>query len=139
MGDDKMKKCLCLKWCLLVKKNYKNVFGYLYNGNKVEPLNVMLSKTSTYVKRFDGQTKCIYFLILDDISHDIIKEFDRKPVYNKNHWKTKIKPHGNEVTDFYDKEVPKLDSNHTCLAVISLNSALKKKRQLLSASVFKTV
>ena len=40
--------------------------------------------------------------------------------------KTKIKFHGNEVTDFYDKKIPKLDSNHTCLAVISLDSALKK-------------
>ena len=40
--------------------------------------------------------------------------------------KTKIKSHGEEVTDFYDKEMPKVDSNHTCLAVISLDSALKK-------------
>ena len=31
-----------------------------------------------------------------------------------------------EVTDFYNKEIPKVDSNHTCLAVISLDSALKK-------------
>ena len=40
--------------------------------------------------------------------------------------KTKIKSHGDEVTDFYDKKNPKVDSNHTCLAVISLDSALKK-------------
>ena len=40
--------------------------------------------------------------------------------------KTKIKFHGDEVTDLYDKKVPKVDSNHTCLAVISLDSALKK-------------
>ena len=38
--------------------------------------------------------------------------------------KTKIKPHGDE--DFYDKEIPKVDSNDTCLAVISLDSFLKK-------------
>ena len=31
-----------------------------------------------------------------------------------------------EVTDFYVKEIPKVDSNHTCLAVISLDSAFKK-------------
>ena len=37
-----------------------------------------------------------------------------------------IKSHGDEVTDFYDKEIPKVDSNHTCLAVISLDPALKK-------------
>ena len=39
---------------------------------------------------------------------------------------TKTKSHGDEVTDFYDKSFPKLDSNHTCLAVISLDFSLKK-------------
>ena len=39
---------------------------------------------------------------------------------------TKIKYHGDKVTDFYDKKIPNVDSNHTCLAVISLDSALKK-------------
>ena len=40
--------------------------------------------------------------------------------------KTKIKSHGDEVTDFYNKKIPKVDSNHTCLALFSLDSALKK-------------
>ena len=40
--------------------------------------------------------------------------------------KTKIKFHGDEVTDFDDKKIPQLGSSHTCLAVISLYSALKK-------------
>ena len=40
--------------------------------------------------------------------------------------KTKIKFHGDEVADFYDKKVSKVNSNHTCLAVISLHSALKR-------------
>ena len=44
----------------------------------------------------------------------------------KNILKTKIKSHDNEVTDSYDKEVPKADSNYTCLAVVSLDSSLKK-------------
>ena len=98
----------------------------------------MLPKTSAYVKSYDGQTKWMYFLIEDDdllekyntiwdkVSADIKKEFDSEPVYNKNYLKTKIKSHGDEVTDFYDKKVSKLDSNHTCLAVINLDSALKK-------------
>ena len=30
-----------------------------------------------------------------------------------------MKFHGHEVTYFYDKEIPKVDSNQTCLAVIS--------------------
>ena len=32
----------------------------------------------------------------------------------------------NEVTDFYDKKIIKVGSNHSCLAVISLDSACKK-------------
>ena len=32
----------------------------------------------------------------------------------------------NKFTDFYDKEIAKIDSNHTCLAVIPLDSVLKK-------------
>ena len=54
------------------------------------------------------------------------KGFDNKPVYNKKILITKIKSHSDEVTDFYDKEIPKVDSNHTRLAVIGLDSALKK-------------
>ena len=41
-------------------------------------------------------------------------------------FKTKIKSHGDGVTDFYDKEIPEVDSNPTCLVVISLGYALKK-------------
>ena len=40
--------------------------------------------------------------------------------------KTKIKSHGYEITDFFDKKIPKVESNRTCLAVICLDSALKK-------------
>ena len=57
---------------------------------------------------------------------DIKKEFDSKPAYNKNYLKTKIKSHGDGITDFYDKNIPKPDSNHTCLAVIILDSAPEK-------------
>ena len=32
--------------------------------------------------------------------------------------KTIIKSHGEEVTDIYDKEIPKVGSNYTCLVLI---------------------
>ena len=67
-----------------------------------------------------------YNAIWDKVSTDIRKEFDSEPVYNKEFLKTKIKSHGDEIADVYDKEILKVDSNHTCLAVISLDSALKK-------------
>ena len=43
-----------------------------------------------------------------------------------------MKSLGDEVTDFYDKKILKLDSNHTCLAVISMYSALKKEENFYS-------
>ena len=98
----------------------------------------MLPKTSAYVKSYDGKTKWMYFLtedeellekhnfIWDKVSADIKKKIYTEPGYNKNLLKTKIKSYGGEVTDFFDKEIPKVDSNYTCLAVISLDSALKK-------------
>ena len=98
----------------------------------------MLPKTSVYVKSYDGQTKWRYFFIEDDdllekyntvwnkVSPDIKNELHSEPVNNKNYLKTKIKSHGDEVTDFYNKKIPKLNSNHTCLATAWLDSALKK-------------
>ena len=49
-----------------------------------------------------------YNTIWDKVSADI-KEFDSEPVYNKEILKTQIKSHGDEVTDFYDKSIPKVD------------------------------
>ena len=103
----------------------------------------MLPKTSAYVKSYAGQPKWMYFLIEDDyllekykviwgkVSADIKNELDSEPVYNKNYLKTKVKSHGNEVSNFCDKKIPNLDSNHTCLAVISLNCVLKKDNYYL--------
>ena len=51
----------------------KNFIGYLYNGNQVKPLNIMLPKTSAYVKNYYGQTKWMYFLIEDD---DLLEKYN---------------------------------------------------------------
>ena len=78
----------------------------------------MLPKTSAYVKSYDGLTKWMGFMIEDEdlleksntiwdkVSADIKKEFDSEPVCNKNFQETKIKSHGDEVTDFHNKKVP---------------------------------
>ena len=88
----------------------------------------------------------MYFLIEDDdllekdntiwdkVSADIKKEFDSDPVYYKEFWKNKTKSHGDVDTYFNDKEIPKVDSNHICLAVISLDSALKKDKTIIHKS-----
>ena len=41
-----------------------------------------------------------YNTIWDKVSADMKKEFDSEPIYNKIFLKSKIKSHGNEVTDF---------------------------------------
>ena len=86
-----------------MKKNYKYFIGYLYDDYKIKSLHIMLPKTKTYVKSFDGQTVWMYFFIEGDellekystvwnkVSADIEKEFDSEPVYNKKILKTKIK------------------------------------------------
>ena len=111
----------------------------MYNDHKVKPLCITLPKTRAYVKSYDGQTQWMYFLIQNDdvlekyntiwdkVNTGMKKEFDSEPVYNKEFLNTKLKSHGDEVTDFYDKKIPKVDSNHTCLVVISLDSAIKKR------------
>ena len=84
--------------------------------HKAKPLRVMLPKTSAYVKSYNGQTKCICFLIkvdellekyntiCDKFSVDIKKELHREPVCNKEFLKYKIKYRDNEDRDFYDEK-----------------------------------
>ena len=42
--------------------------------------------------------------------------------------KDKRKSYDDEATVFHDKEIPKVGSNHACLAVTNLDSALKKDK-----------
>ena len=67
------------------------------------------------------------------------KEFDKETVYSKEYLKTKIKSHDDQVRDFYDKEVPNLDPNHTCLAVAGLDFVLKNDESYISKSFLKSV
>ena len=67
-----------------------------------------------------------YNTIWGKVSTDIKKEFDSHPVYNTEFLETKTKSHDDEGTNCYDKSIPKLESSHTCLVLISLHYALKK-------------
>ena len=48
------------------EKYYKYFIDYFYNNYKVKPLHIILPKTSTYIKSYDGRTKWVYFFIEDD-------------------------------------------------------------------------
>ena len=73
--------------------------------------------------------KC--YTIWDEISADVTIKLKSKPVYNKKFLKTKTEFYGDEAKDFYDKEVPKLESSYTCLVVISLDSILKRDENII--------
>ena len=60
------------------------------------------------------------------VSNSVTKELFCKNIYDKKIVKIKIRYYADEATDFYDKEVPKGGSNYSCLAVILLDSVLKK-------------
>ena len=78
-----------------------------------------------------------YNTIWDKVSSDMKNKFDSEAVYNEKNLKAKIKSHSDKVTDFYDKDIPKVDSNHTCLAIIRLDSALTKDRKYYSQMFLK--
>ena len=60
-GDVDIEKVLVSNKISFSEKNYKFFIGYLYDGNKVKPLNIILPKTSGYVKSYDGQINgCIF-------------------------------------------------------------------------------
>ena len=44
----------------------------MYNDHEVKPLHILLPKTSSYVKGYDGQTKWMYFLAEDD---DLLEKY----------------------------------------------------------------
>ena len=50
LEDVDIEKVLISSKIYFGEKNYKYLIGYLYNGNKVKPLYIMLPKRSTYVK-----------------------------------------------------------------------------------------
>ena len=80
-GDVDNEKVLVPNEISFGAKSYKYFNGYLYGGNKVKPLNIMLSEISAYVKSYDGQTKWMYFVIEDD---DLLKKrklFQQKKYY----------------------------------------------------------
>ena len=81
----------------------------------------MLHIKNTYVKSYDERAKCMYFLIEDDnflekyntiwdkVSADIKREFGSKPAFF--FFKAQIKSYCDEVTNFYNKEIPRVVSN----------------------------
>ena len=99
---------------------------------------MVLGSSPVAVKSYYGKTKWIYLLIENDdlleiyntiwdkVSSDIKKNMIASMSIIKKKLKSKVKCFGDKVTDFYAKKNHQVNSNYTCLAIISLDSALKK-------------
>ena len=87
----------------------------------------MMIKLNGYIFYLKTMTYCKN-AILFGIKQALIlkKEFNSRPVYNNNFLKIKIKSNGDEATDFHDKQIPQAGSDCTCLAIITIDSSLKK-------------
>ena len=64
----------------LGEKNYKYFIGYKDDDHKIKSICILLSKTSAYVKRYDGETKWMYFFIADDELQKDITVFEIKSI-----------------------------------------------------------
>ena len=62
-----------------------------------------------------------YNTIWDIVSSHIKKEFYSKPVYNK-------KFYGDETADFHNKKMSNKGSDYISLAIMNVDSTLKKKK-----------
>ena len=94
------------------ESNYGFFVGYV-DENKIKLFSIILPKTSTYVKSYDAETKCMYFSIeynvllkkynniWIDVSSSMKREFDSKPIHNERSLKTKIKSYADEAVDFH--------------------------------------
>ena len=78
------------------EKSYEYFLGYLYSDD-VKLLNIMLPKTSAYIKSYDGQTRWIYFLNEDDdllekyntIQHKVsVIKVNSEAIYNKKNFES---------------------------------------------------
>ena len=123
-------KCTISKKVSSAEKIYKYFFGYLYNDHKVKPLHIMLPKTRFMLKVMMNKLNgCIFWgrwLIRKTrlpFRSGIKKNLIASQICNKN-FKTKIKFHSDEVTNFCNKNNAKADSSYASLAVTSLDSAL---------------
>ena len=96
------------------EKNHKYFIGYKNDDHKIKPLRLMLPKTSAYVKRYDGETKWMYFVIEDNelleicnstwnrVNNIIKKNFIVSPSTIKKILEAKITCYSHQTTAFHD-------------------------------------
>ena len=79
------------------ENSYKYFIGILEdNCHDISPLNDIFSQTIAFMKRYDNETKCMYFLLVSSsqnitltsgykVCSSIKKELDSEALYNSNY------------------------------------------------------
>ena len=118
-------------------EGFKYFIGY-QEGEIVKPLCIILPQMSGYIKYFEYGSPNMSFLIKDDEVGekyeqiwDVIKNklkiiFDSEPVYEYKYLKTKVKEYDCMIkTNFLNNSMPKENMHYTCIACITIDSAMK--------------
>ena len=107
---------------------------------------------SGYIKYFENGGKNMTFLTKDDMSLDKqneisneIKEtlnikFHSVPVYDKKYIKAKLREFNGVIkTNLLSDEIPKEDVHYACIACITIDSVMRRKKNELSTSLFRRI
>ena len=130
---------------------FKYFIGYK-EGEIVKPLCIILPQISGYIKYFENGGKNMTFLIKDDMSldkqneiSDKIKEtlnikFHSVPVYDKKYIKAKVREFNGVIkTNLLRDEIPKEGVHYACIACITIDSVMRRKKNELSTSLFRRI
>ena len=122
-------------------EGFKYFIGY-QEGEIVKPLCIILPKMSGYIKQFEYRGMNMSFLIKDDEAWekyeqiwDLIKnklgiKFHSQPVYDKKCLKTKVREYDAVIkTNFLGNDVPKENMHYTCIACITIDSAMRMEKE----------
>ena len=118
-------------------EGFKYFIGY-QEGEIVKPLYIILPQMSGYIKYFENGGKNMSFLIKNDEVldkynkiWDVIKnklgiKFHSKPVYGETYIKAKVREFDGKIkTNFLGNEVAKENTHYTCIACITIDSAMR--------------
>ena len=132
-------------------ESFKHFFGY-QKGEIVKTLCITLPQMSGYIKYFENVGKTISFLIKDDEVWDkydkiwdVIKNklginFYSESVYEYRYLKTKVREFDGVIkTNFLGNNVPKENMHYTCIACITIDSALRIDKKIIRKFIWKSV
>ena len=120
---------------------FKYFIGY-QKGETVKPLCIILPQMMAYIKYFENDGKKMSFLIKYDevrekyeeiwkvIKNKLGIKFHSEPIYEQKYLKAKVREYDGVIkTNFLGNGVPKENMHYTCIACITIDSAMKMNKK----------